>query len=143
MILSEDVAFHLQFITFPLELIGIVLALIEIRFPSLAISIAKYIHAETSAEASDLGQTITRGQLAVFSIGGIAFLVILFFAPNPHTIVAGMVVVSAVVLVSFTISVKWIPGRTVGTLGVLVASFGLVGETYQVIFQISSVLLGT
>ena len=40
---SNNVAFTLQYFTFPLELIGLTLATIEVRYPGTARTIAQYI----------------------------------------------------------------------------------------------------
>jgi len=193
---SAEISNTLQMITFPLEVVGLSLAAIEVRFPLLAARMGEFLlrdyekalvnfslktflgnffhpisrsnrlknslpapyllmldklawlsyiiviftvfyfslyplytigHPEPAlAEYNDfLLVEILPKMLpdSSFRIFGIAFLV---FSPMLVAILAPLLMMSLYRFLN-----HWVPGRTVGTLGILIAGFGVLGESYQ------------
>ena len=178
---SDNVAFTLQYFTFPLELIGLTLATIEVRYPGKARAIAQYITDRvTSAQLdeqafaishpriwklmlmdnSDLGFSIPiRLQLIGLGFSGIFFLGIIsmgilsmahgekLIATDLYLMVGNLAFGGGIVLgfilpllmsaygVLFFVD-RFVEGRAVGTLGIILAGFGVLGEAYQFTTQL-------
>lgn len=129
----------LQFFTFPLELIGLTLATIEVRFPMLAGQLANRVLAVVEENEREAGnwKRVLKTRDAIIALLGIAVLVIVIFTTGKAwTAILGFFLVAVVTSASYLIAVKWVPGRTIGTLGLIVAGFGVLGEFYQVVTQL-------
>ena len=195
-IFSNEVAYSLQYFTFPLEVIGLSLAAIEVRFPTTARNIAEYLdrlaepYRQAESERTGLWEKVklcwqTRKPLRLFVawwrwfhqyymrktlVGGIAiylfitigFILLLmvgaFLAKNmfgidwPVRLILWSPVLDYVGIVwSLGISVyillfsitgasaftqRFVEGRAVGTLGIIIAGFGVLGEAYQFTTQL-------
>ncbi len=170
---SESVAAGLQYVTLPLELIGLTLALIEVRFPSTAAYLTRQIE-RLSAPVRELrsrepgGETLMEKSLGtllarllkagyyVLTAIYVAMLVYQLFSRgyDPGALVALLVsyVVTAVIMTVALLVIgltvfflvvggsdfarRFVAGRAIGTLGILIAGTGLLGEVYQLLTQI-------
>ena len=170
---NEAVAARLQYLTFPLELIGLTLALIEIRFPKAAEYLTRQIErlampmetmrsGEVGAESlmqRSLGTLLKRvlntgiglwtlfyllqgiyglftrwpefGWLIGFGIGYLISTIALTV-----TLVAIGITTYFVVVGGTDFAQRFVAGRAIGTLGILIAGLGLLGELYQLITQL-------
>ncbi len=209
---STEIADALQLVTFPLELIGILLATIEVRFPTIAYRIAstmddyasrirriKEADEQDSEEATALWRAGERFEALrhyfrgarsevpmqdfmqpispafkiirrIFSwtfnvlSWGLAIALVIFIAEKIHVVdtnlggvVSGLLSLSGAaatalfylillsilvffgwILMSFAsyISISFVEGRAVGTLGIIIAGIGLLGEGYQFATQL-------
>ncbi len=170
---NETVAAGLQYVTFPLELIGLTLALIEVRFPKLAAYLTEQIE-QLSAPMRDLRSDESSGEsMMERSLGlllsrvlrtGYYILTAIYIAKliyqlidrGPETswligllisyIVSGVVLTIALLVLGLTMyflvvggsdfARRFVAGRAIGTLGILIAGIGLLGEFYQLLTQI-------
>jgi len=171
-IFSSEIATTLQYFTLPLELVGLTLATIEVRFPEVASRVNKYLLEEKGYQGrmsqQSLIETIlqpevppvgplsrlSRVQMKVFGISMLSTVAFVFLLvaynmyqqghllPALITVVLFMVIVATFKQLSRLGSIfyrfvnDWIPGRTVGTLGILIAGFGVLGEAYQFTTQL-------
>ena len=169
---SNEIASMLQYFTFPLEVVGLTLATIEMRFPVMASRINGYFleegsYQEAMSKNSILGallqpevppvgplRNLTRSQMRalgitmVGTIVGIFLLTAFFMVRQGHYLPAFITVVALPMMIPVTyITVgishrlyrfvnTWVPGRTVGTLGISLASVGVLGEAYQFTAQL-------
>lgn len=164
---------QLQVIAFILEFIGLTLAFIEVRMPSTAAKIARFLgmlaapiadlrnrslerdkaHARLSSSLGKLLNTVlTLGTLPViilFAVSAIEAanadsLTATWLIPQLITLVVQLLVVSLGLLLLclilyFTVAggsdfaTRFVEGRAVGTLGIMLAALGLVMELYQLI----------
>ena len=181
-IFSNEVASTLQYFTFPLEVVGLILATIEVRFPEVAARISQFIKHEWAnfVEVKEIlpqppfredysnmlswmndyldywrATTSVTIQSLIFFIGFILvpmlivstimfpsitgmqlvemiFGVLVEFAAGVTPWVFPIVVIS----VSLWASAKWVEEREVGTLGIIIAGFGVLGEAYQFTTQL-------
>lgn len=170
---NEAVAASLQYVTFPLELIGLTLALIEVRFPKLAASLTRQIE-RLSAPMEELrsGRSGSESMMER-SLGALLarvlrtgyYILTAFYAakliyellsrgPEAGWLLGMFIsyVISAVImtivllilgLTMFFLVVggsdfarRFVAGRAIGTLGILIAGIGLLGELYQLITQL-------
>ena len=136
---SENMAYWLQFITLPLEVVGLTLATIEVRFPGIAEQLSNRVLAvveRNELEAGNMKRVIEpREVIATMLLIGV-LVVIIFVTGNPWTSIFGFFGVALIVSLSYVVAVKWVPGRTIGTLGLIVAGFGVLGEFYQMVAQV-------
>lgn len=147
----------MNYITFTLEFVGVFLAFIEIKFPSIA---DKIEHAIDSSEVRTklLRAEISTGKTsaAVFTIFIIAALTYALYALGffnhvetkqfetiAHYLVMLFPVTVVIVLLGlgmilFGELIDWLnafsDGRALGTLGVSIGFMGLLGEIYQLFF---------
>ena len=196
---SNEVASTLQYVTFPLEFVGLVLATIEVRFPSLAVRIATSMDDLTirlrsvddagqrdrnaAKQLWDEGQRIAAARryfaddysgtsmteffepiMPVFRVLGpvfrmtfrvaffglICLLLMDFVLDNPAldvvwsilgvvlTFLGYLLLMAVLVFFAWLIllmasffSTSFVEGRAVGTLGIIIAGCGLLGEAYQ------------
>ena len=192
-IFSSEIAATLQYFTFPLEVIGLSLATIEVRFPTLAKRIttditlaAQYVNEaerkanerriQAQSEMSQFRGTIGRWFFSdkepmtefqyIFLrlwVPGIVILAILFiplkFYLRSHNSLSldylhGLANVLDVALFFWLFggllvlflelaknnivkfADKFVEGRAVGSLGIIVAGFGVLGEAYQFTTQL-------
>ena len=138
-IFSNEVASTLQYFTLPLEVIGLTLAAIEVRFPSLASRIAGYIVTAVEKgerDGADLKRIVSKKELVMTAIGVSILVFAVITSGYPNAVVYGSCTFVAVISLSYIAAVKWIPGKTVGTLGIIIAAFGVLGEAYQLTTQL-------
>ncbi len=170
---SEALAARLQYVTFPLELTGLALALIELRFPKVAASLTRQIERlsvpmqELRSGQSGSDSTMERSLGALLSRmlkTGFYFLTAIYGAnliyqlltlgPEPDLlvgmffsyVVSVIIMTVALVLIGVTIfflvvggsdfARRFVAGRAIGTLGILIAGLGLLGELYQLLTQL-------
>jgi len=170
---NEAVAASLQYVTFPLELIGLTLALIEVRFPKSAAYLTRQIErlsapmqelrsdrpgSESMMERS-LGVLLSRmlktGYYILTAIY-IAKLIYQLLSRGPEAgwllglfisyVISGVIMTIALLVLGLTIfflvvggsdfARRFVAGRAIGTLGILIAGIGLLGELYQLLTQI-------
>lgn len=170
---NETVAAGLQYVTFPLELIGLTLALIEVRFPALAANLTQKIE-QLSAPIRDLrsdqsgSESLMERSLGLllsrvlwagyFVLTAIytAKLTYQLFERGSETsglmgllisyVVSGVIMTIALLILGLTMyflvvggsdfARRFVAGRAIGTLGILIAGIGLLGELYQLLTQI-------
>ena len=170
---SETIAAYLQYVTFPLELIGLSLALIEVRFPEVAANLTRQIErlsvpmqelrsgqsgSESLIERS-LGALLSRliktGFYILTAIYSINLIYQLFSREPEPGWLAGMLFSYVIWAITMTVSLvllglaifflvvggsefarRFVAGRAIGTLGILIAGLGLLGELYQLLTQI-------
>ena len=170
---NQTIAAYLQYVTFPLELIGLSLALIEVRFPEVAANLTRQIErlsvpmqqlrtgqsgSESLIERS-LGALLSRliktGFYILTAIYSVKLIYQLFSRAAEldwlvgilisYVIWAIIMIVALVLLglVMFFLVVggsefarRFVAGRAIGTLGILIAGLGLLGELYQLLTQI-------
>ena len=170
---NETIAARLQYVTFPLELIGLTLALIEVRFPKVATYLTRQIErlsvpmqelrsgqsgSESIIERSLgalLSRMITTGFYILTAIYGAKLIYqLLSRRPEPDWLVgmffsyviSGIIMIVALVVLGLTIfflvvggsdfARRFVAGRAIGTLGILIAGLGLLGELYQLLTQL-------
>ncbi len=141
-------------------MIGLTLATIEVRFPATATQIAQYVHDQWNRTSENFkkrqqrpnragsfwilkelnywfGKWYVRGSLVIALIMLMPFLV--GFGDLPLAAILSLsldatlpwvLLVSSVVL-GLWAATKWVEGREVGTLGIIIAGFGVLGEAYQ------------
>lgn len=126
---NQDLAASLQYVTVPLEFVGIVLALVELRFPRISQWASEHILRE--------GQGYFRAinpRLAIkTALGiGIGLLLVLTLEYSNLQYGSGLMLYACFSLAfSYAIAAYWLPERAIGTFGLCLASFGLCGEIYQ------------
>lgn len=179
-IFNDEIAASLQYFTFPLEVIGISLALIEVRFQHLTkrlnlglkrtyelIKASEDRFYEKNLWLKNINDKVgtdlpAPGWLQTFFFG---LIVTLFLAAT--TIISSKVLrdqgvitpyvneanrlmfmdfmywiyfpgfaVTTLILLMLIFTVRFVEDRAVGTLGIMIASLGLLGEAYQLAAQI-------
>jgi hypothetical protein len=203
---SAEFAYALQFITFPLEFIGLTLATIEVKFPGTAARIAQSMDDVTGRvrsvnEADQKDTDAARAlwqqgkrlaavkrffaddysnesiafffepvapafkiigpllgfivKLLLFGFIGLILLDFIFDSPAIdqiwsvlgallsvfiYLLMLAILLFALWLLISFAafFSTSFVEGRAVGTLGILLAGFGLLGEAYQFASQLVS-----
>lgn len=170
---NESFAARLQYVTFPLELIGITLALIEVRFPRAAAYLTGQIErlsmpiqemraGEVGAESlmerslATLLSRVVKAGLYVLTAIYVVQLIYLAVVRWPEmgwlvgfgagflvTVIAATVALIILGLTLFFLVVggsdfaqRFVAGRAIGTLGILIAGLGLLGELYQFLTQL-------
>lgn len=141
-ILDPEFADRLQYLSLILELLGLSLALLEIRFPSSAEKVARYIVSETASLESNIKNMVSGlGSFAIVTsilisivlAVGVLWWTFSRFLHGDYVYAFGGAGMSLLIL--SWISVKWIPNRPIGTLGVVVAILGVIGEIVQLRFN--------
>ena len=154
---NETTSDYIQFISMGLEIIGITLAYIEIRYKPLANRIESKIMREES-RIRNFATKLIENKLFV-TLATIFFVFVFFFdvpylvgffdriVPEKwsHILIWGIratlpfivLFITGIGVVVFGDFVSWLNefsnGHAIGALGVVVTFLGLVGETYQVI----------
>ena len=157
---NNETATLLQYFSFPLEVVGFSLAMIEIRFPALALSIIGFMN--SYSEDSELvsvkvkwDKTLFRGFLLSTVLGAVMLFLafvpralgvflgddegILLLALVGSFLVYGAVYILVIILLMrglITMANRWVEGRAIGTLGLTIAGFGVLGEAYQFTVQL-------
>ena len=151
---NDEVAYVLQFYTFPMEALGLVLATIEVRFPLVAQKITLAVNTEwekyAETQIKEVDPPRPEADASVFkqlwfhTSGPLRWLFlwlplcILIFVGSyggwiqvvmPQYLLLFLPVL--LVLGAIWFAVRWVKGRTVGTLGILIAGLGVCGEAYQ------------
>jgi hypothetical protein len=148
---------YIQFISMFLEMTGITLAYIEIRYKPLATRIEMRILVEEN-RIKDFGYNLLQNKL--FSALITVFVMVVFFIEIPYLagffdsivpaewndVKVAVIWLTLPIIVLFALSicfllfadfVSWLNyfsnGHAIGALGVVVTFLGLLGETYQVI----------
>jgi hypothetical protein len=144
---SNEISNTLQMFTFPMEVIGLTLAAIEVRFPVIAAKIQLSIEDDKSQTTAEL----ERGIIRTIKTSRILHVVLLmyflwavFIGYSTGKIAGGLFLAAApIILIPFlyliiwlsvkgsTFLLNWVPDRSVGTLGIIIAGFGVLGEAYQ------------
>ena len=149
---SNEIAFTLQYITFPFEVFGLTLATIELRFPHTAKRIHDYLLKDKAWTEVELDRgfidTIRKSKivLIVYILYSVLVFTMAYFKGDVVIAVAFIFVplILIPVLASFMwLTLKgygfltdWVPDRSVGTLGIIIAGFGVLGEAYQFTTQL-------
>ena len=143
--LSSETASLLQYFTLPVELIGFLLAFVEIRFPILARRLSKVI-VVSDASTQPINSTVFRRKilnrripgrtsiLTVLTFIGISIAIVIFNPPD--WLIYGPGGVMFAFWAGHAFAARWVPGRAVGTVGLIMAGFGLAAELYQVLVQL-------
>lgn len=146
---NESISDLLQHITLALELVGITLAFIEIKSPSTANKIEKAIRgiqkaterASYQVTRSHVGQTFITIFIILLFVAIVPTIWGLFSLPWYAWVVIGViggifgVIIGMHLMVDFINSLNTFSnGRAIGALGVCLASLGIAGEIYQIIF---------
>lgn len=174
-IFNEAIAARLQYVTFPLELAGFALALIELRLPSTASYLSQQIErlatpmqavrSEPGVDDSVLDRSLatflSRVLQAGFYVLSVPFAIAFVLRIVEHGSVSGWLFgfvvsyISAIVgmtvllvtlgLAAFFLVVggsdfvqRFVAGRAIGTLGILIAGLGLLGVLYQLLVQMAN-----
>ncbi len=182
-LLNNDLASSLQYVSLPLELIGLTLATIEVRFPALTSRINSYL--ESQVQMWGVAKTqIKEDHPLIYKLhGGDSLLHIPMPALIYHTltVLVAVIAIAATLLLSARamhhfnlidqiqldsvgslydafffwiylpvsgvamialgvtlVAVKFVANRAVGTLGIIIASVGVLGEGYQLLVQINT-----
>jgi len=166
---NEIVAARLQYVTFPLELVGFSLALIEVRFPKAAAYLTRHVERLATPMRDFSGDHVTMERsleafLSRLLKAGLTLFVLAYlaqlgyrmamadwhwtpgFAELLSFLIVGVVltiVLALLGLVTFFLVTgssefarRFVAGRAIGTLGILIAGLGLLGELYQLMTQL-------
>lgn len=182
-LLNSNFASSLQFVSLPLELIGLTLATIEVRFPILTSRINAYLESQVHLWGVAKTQIKQKHPFVYKLHGGDSRWHIPMPALVYHTLTAlvAVIAVAAILFLSARalhhfdlidaidldtvsslydafffwvylpisgvamialgvtfIAVKFVANRAVGTLGIIIASVGVLGEGYQLLVQLST-----
>lgn len=154
---NEEASSQIQYLTFPLEMLGFSLAFIEIRYPHIAKKIAQlqFVSAKLFDDSDKLPDASTRKKLnqtlGTFIVLALCILFLILISgawatgnitevyPIENRYIESLLVLLLILTttaVIFGISSKWVRGREVGTFGLILAGMSLLGESYQFIAQI-------
>ena len=158
---SNEISNTLQMFTFPMEVVGLTLAAIEVRFAEFAAKIHVYMEYFLDRQEKGLSKGFREGLVedlidpdeieegartryyTLLIIMLLMLLVLLgqvtwnlFVGEYKDFLVVTGLGFSAVFLVYLILQftrfiVRWVPDRSVGTLGIIIAGFGVLGEAYQ------------
>ena len=115
------------------------LAYIEIRHPVIANKLSAYIveYEKLNAEVSISDNVpVVKAAIIISIFLLIGFLTIILDPPD--WIIYGPVAVLVSILIAIFIASRWIPKRALGTIGLMIASFGLLIELYQFVALVSA-----
>ena len=145
---NNEIASILQYYTFPLEVVGLTLAAIEVRFPGTAELITNRVSDWRSLTSSKIEHPLRFLLIvAVILIPPVFFRGLFteeFSQSNWMSISfqayvfigAFLICVPIVLAPLLLIAQTFVKGRTVGTLGIVIAGFGVLGEAYQFTTQL-------
>jgi hypothetical protein len=122
--------------TFPLEVLGLTLAAIEVRYPQAAKLITHVVAFQdrhTTLESFALRWRNSGGfSLSSFRMRiAILAVVITISVAVSLSIMLSLIIVGITVFLMIRLTNRWVPERSVGTLGIIIAGFGVLGEGYQ------------
>lgn len=135
-LVSTEFANALQFVTVPLEFVGILLAIIELRFPALSKIASRHILNEGKSYLGPLSYK----QIIQTSIGiglGLVFTSIVGQSETAYALELLTFAISAIVC-SYVVAAYWIPDRAIGSFGLCLAGFGLAGELFQLFINLAT-----
>jgi len=136
---SNDFAYTLQYFTFPLEVIGLTLAAIEVRYPDGARVITRVVAFQdkyTTLESfTDRWKNSSEFMTFRYKIITLLILVAISMAAS-LLITLSLIIISIIVFFMIRLTNRWVPDRAVGTLGIIIAGFGILGEAYQFTTQL-------
>jgi lipopolysaccharide export LptBFGC system permease protein LptF len=193
---SNEISNALQYFTFPMEVIGLTLALIEVRFPRVAEGIVNAINLQMQRQRDSyriiaetkLGRTSEKlestmndllmavagllskkaagwlrqdyekrqaNRMALptwmrwfFWIWILALTLLIAAGVSDNMLIGNSVYITMIAVVFVSLYVvqagystmlladRWVPGRAVGTVGIIIAGFGVLGEAYQFTTQL-------
>lgn len=138
---SNEFASTLQYFTFPLEVVGLTLAAIELRYPAQARIITRVVAFQdrnTTIE-SFTNRWRNSSDFPTFRYR-IGLLVVLLAISTivALSITLSLIIFSTVVFLMIRLTNRWVPDRAVGTLGIIIASVGVLGDGYQFTAQLMS-----
>ena len=172
---NESAATTLQYFSFPLEVIGLTLALIELRFPATAARLTRLIEGlaapvDKLRRASDttekdaaiehalaylLTRVLTAGFVLLFGYFllrivvtvlsgeatagwfiGLAITALVASTVTAVSLTLLSIVVYFTVIGGFDFVTRFVAGRAIGSLGLLIAGIGAMFEGYQFLQQI-------
>ena len=193
---SNEISNTFQYFTFPMEVVGLTLALIEVRFPRVAEGIVNAINLQMQRQRDSyriiaetkLGRTSERLESTVnnllvaaagllskkaanwlrqdyekrqanrmalptwmrwfFWIWILALSLLIAAGVSDNMLIGNSLYITMIVVVFVSLYVveagystilladRWVPGRAVGTLGIIIAGFGVLGEAYQFTTQL-------
>ena len=149
---SNEIAYTLQYFTFPSEVVGLTLAAIEVRFPRVAARMHQYFVQDKQDTQKEFNygfiKTLKTSYLVQIALV-LYLLAVLTLAYFEDNVRLGVALAAAplilIPLLSFGVTLmlrayefltNWVPERSVGTLGLMIAGFGVLGEAYQFTTQL-------
>ena len=149
---DEIFALELQLVTFFLEIVGVTLAFIEIKFPATADKIERGIR-KSEIWVRNLGERITNNRLTEYTMT--AFIIVFFLTLSDlwglwelptlvwiffYLIYSVVGVIFGLYLIEEVIKIlnHSSNGRALGALGVALAILGLMGEIFQMYISFAS-----
>ncbi len=136
---SNEIAYTLQYFTFPLEIIGLTMASIEVRYPDKAVLISRIVSFQdknTTLESfTDRWMNPSEFGSFRYKIIGLLILVAISMAVS-STITLGLFILAFAIFFMIRLTNRWVPDRAVGTLGIVIAGLGVLGEAYQFTTQL-------
>lgn len=173
LVFNESLSARLQYFTLPLEMIGLALALIEIRFPAAAAFLTQQIERlampmEALRSGESRPESLMERSLATLLARilkvGLGVLTLIYGVRGLYGLISrwpelswlvGFGIGYLISAVALTITLvligvttfflvvggtdfaqRFVAGRAVGTLGILIACLGLLGELYQFVTQL-------
>ena len=144
---SNEMANTLQYFTFPMEVVGLTLAAIEVRFPGTAELLADRVSDWRSLMGGKIEHPLRFLLIAAaIFVTTVSFGILqkdmslniwLLYSFQSFIYVTSFVICLPIVLAPLLlIAQKFVEGRTVGTLGIIIAGFGVLGEAYQFTTQL-------
>ena len=127
--LNQELAASLQYVTVPLEFVGIILAILELRFPRASLWASEHILREGQSYLLAINS-----KLAIKTALGVGIGLVLVLTLEYSNLQYGselMLYACFSLAFSYAIAAYWLPDRAIGTFGLCLASFGLCGEIYQ------------
>lgn len=135
MFFDSEIADTLQYFTLPIEMLGLFLASIEVRFPSTAKRIGDSMHRQWQLVSKRTNREVSATYLWLVSLLILPLLFALetaglFTANLPTTAKVGIFLFFIALAANVT-ALRFVPGREVGTIGIVIAGVGVLGEGYQ------------
>ena len=141
--IGNDEILRFNYLFLLIEAVGLVLAFIELRLPTFSRKLAQLIRKLASQFQTAIEPTIKRFRSPILRklVGSLVLLIVIgsAFQWSVDAFIGGNYFIalcfSGITIVSLCwMSVKWIASNPLGTLGVLLAIFGLIGNVYQVVY---------
>lgn len=138
-IFTNEFAVILQYFTFPLEVVGLSLAALEVRFPKRARLVAKALKFQD--ERTTIESYIHRWKSSTaytsFRYKVILLVVLILISLVVVPFITLLILISGItIFLMIRLTNRWVPERAVGTLGIIIAGFGVLGEGYQFTAQL-------
>ena len=136
---SNEIAYTLQYFTFPLEVVGWTLASIEVTYPDGALLISRVVSFQdwnTTLE-SFTERWKNPSEFGSFRYKIIGLLVLVVISIGVSSIITlGLVILALAIFILIRLTNRWVPDKAVGTLGIVLAGLGVLGEAYQFTTQL-------